>query len=266
MNSVEEIYRVPRDWLVRRIKVVVVGAGGTGSHVAAQLATLHMSMLALGHPYGLEVTVGDGDLVAEANIGRARYNVGDVGQAKAAILCHRINLSYGLDFDAVTEDLDEDSQCLRSADVIFGCVDTRASRRMLHAVVANDARWSEVIWIDAGNGSTDGQVFMAAAKRGKFSLPSVVDFYPEILDKQRDPVDPGPSCSMAEALVRQSCFVNLNAATHAVGMLSNLLRAGEIGYSGVYFDLKTGRSSPVEISLAAWKRMGYERAEEADAA
>ena len=38
-----------------------VGAGGTGSHVLRRLANMHLAMVELGHPEGLDVLVVDPD-------------------------------------------------------------------------------------------------------------------------------------------------------------------------------------------------------------
>jgi molybdopterin/thiamine biosynthesis adenylyltransferase len=67
------MYRLDTRLLNQRVSVVVVGAGGTGSHVVADLAVLHQALLDLGHPAGLKVIVVDGDTVSAANTGRARF-------------------------------------------------------------------------------------------------------------------------------------------------------------------------------------------------
>ena len=59
------------DLLQRKVRIVVVGAGGTGSHVINGLVQLHTALLALGHPAGLHVTAFDDDTVSESSAPRA---------------------------------------------------------------------------------------------------------------------------------------------------------------------------------------------------
>lgn len=74
--------------------VHVIGAGGTGSQVATNLARMDMALRALGHP-GLHVTVFDPDTVSEANIGRQLFSASEIGLNKAVVLVTRINRFFG---------------------------------------------------------------------------------------------------------------------------------------------------------------------------
>ena len=87
----------PGRWLDRRIDIVMVGAGGTGSNVFDALVQLHHGLLAVGHPAGLKVTLYDDDVVDLPNIGRQRFVHADLGHNKAVTLINRYNLAYGLD-------------------------------------------------------------------------------------------------------------------------------------------------------------------------
>jgi PRTRC genetic system ThiF family protein len=256
------MFRLDSRLLNQRVNVVVIGVGGSGSHVAADLAVLHQGLMDLGHPAGLGVTLIDADVVSSANVGRARFFDADVGMSKAQVLCHRINMSYGLDFEAVHGELDEDSGLIRDADVVFGCVDTRKSRRSINAALnlKTYPRWRETIWIDLGNGASDGQVvFGTTGKHNRAGprLPTVVDLYPEMLNPAKDPVDDGPSCSRAESIARQGLFVNKSAALHAVNMLATLMRTGKLDYSAAFFNVNTGKVATLECSPEAWARFGY---------
>lgn len=72
------------------VTVFVIGAGGTGSQVATNLARMSIALQALGHP-GLHVTVFDPDTVTEANIGRQLFSESELGLNKAVALVTRIN-------------------------------------------------------------------------------------------------------------------------------------------------------------------------------
>jgi len=59
-----ETHSIHPDLLRRRVRVLVVGCGATGSAVVAGLPYLHQALIACGHPGGLQVTVMDGDLIS----------------------------------------------------------------------------------------------------------------------------------------------------------------------------------------------------------
>src|SRR5260370_42498862 len=83
---------LPPDLLGRRpVRVLVVGAGGTGSAIAIGLPYLHQAMLAWGHAYGLEVTLMDADTVSDTNCVRQPFSWSDIGQNKATVPIARIN-------------------------------------------------------------------------------------------------------------------------------------------------------------------------------
>jgi molybdopterin/thiamine biosynthesis adenylyltransferase len=81
----------------RRIRVLVMGAGGTGSAILMGLPYLDQAMRVWGHPYGLQVSIMDADTVSETNCFRQPFSASDIGQNKATVLsgsaargCHRL--------------------------------------------------------------------------------------------------------------------------------------------------------------------------------
>lgn len=258
MATKDGIHYLDPRLLQRAVKVVVIGAGGSGSHVAAHLAVLHQSMLDLGHPAGLTCTLIDDDTVSEANVGRARFYQADVGQSKAFVLANRINACHGQSFRAVHGRVTPSSkgaQVLDDADIVIGCVDTRSSRRAIHRALHGRRTGRSCYFLDLGNGSHDGQVILGEVGGGNDRLPCVTELFPEMLDPLLDPTDDGPSCSRAEALSKQSAFVNANAALHAVSMLSVLFSTGQLDHCGVFFNLQSGRVSTMPCDPAAWSRL-----------
>ncbi len=57
-------HQLPNDYTNRPINIHVVGCGGTGSQLMPRLVQLHNTLLALGHQYGLTVTLWDADAVS----------------------------------------------------------------------------------------------------------------------------------------------------------------------------------------------------------
>ena len=266
---------IPPRWLDRAVEVLVVGAGGTGSHVVAELAALNQTLLDLGHPEGLSVVVLDADEVSDANVLRSRYLPCDVGSYKATTIVQRVNAATGARFRASVGRLSEDAyQISQSVDLVIGCVDTREARReILRQCQAAANRWGRpVLWLDAGNDATTGQVVLGEVRpteeahsgpasrsspRLAARLPCVTDLFPGLLDPAQDPLDPGPSCSRAEALSRQSLAVNRAAAFHALCLLVEAFTAGRLTTHGIFFDVAAGRATPLAIDREAWAAFGY---------
>ena len=127
--------------MLQSLRVVVVGAGGTGSPVATLLARAGIG----------EIIIIDGDDLEESNMNRVRgYRAIDVGKNKAQSLAKFID-SLGLDVSvsAIDSHLNESSEAidaLSSADVIFGCTDDQAGRNLMNQAMYYYAQ----IFIDCG--------------------------------------------------------------------------------------------------------------------
>jgi PRTRC genetic system ThiF family protein len=114
----------------RRVRVLVVGAGGTGSAIVMGLPYLDQTMRAWGHSGGLDVWMMDADAVSETNCVRQPFSLSDLGLNKATVLINRINLFWGTDWKAFPTHLDKRARIGDvHPDIVIGCVDTRAARR-----------------------------------------------------------------------------------------------------------------------------------------
>jgi len=251
-------HRLDLHLLNKQVEIVVVGAGGTGSQVIAGLAQLHYALVSLGHQYGLRVTLVDDDIVSEANIGRQMFYPSDIGHYKADVLINRVNLTMGLNWESACQRIGSNSTM--RADILIGCVDNRKARKhMLEALSRNGG-----YWLDYGNRAHDGQIILgqvlpswARKEEQKGRLPHVGDLFPELIDPALDAEDDAPSCSLAEALERQSLFVNRSVAVWGLNMLWELFRHGKLDYHGVFVNLKSGRASSLPVDEQAWARFGY---------
>jgi PRTRC genetic system ThiF family protein len=260
---VMEIHRIHPELLERQVRVLVVGCGGTGSAVVAGLPYLHQSLVAHGHPGGLHVTVVDGDTISPANCVRQPFARSEIGQNKAIILVNRLNLFWGLKWEAVPVYLRPGTIISRGysgddlrAHIVIGCVDTRAARAAICDAVGKSSRVSYLV--DAGNNADSGQFIMGEPlnernRRSRLRLRTAAELYPEIVDPSLDN-DGEPSCSAVEALERQSAFVNSTLAQHALALLARLFRYGEINYHGGFINLATGVTSVLRIDPEYWKR------------
>jgi PRTRC genetic system ThiF family protein len=211
-------------------------------------------MVALGHPGGIRCTVLDDDTVSETNVGRQGFYPCDVGQYKALLLVNRLNHLMGTSWVALPQRVDYRTRL--HADIVVGCVDSRRAR---HAIVKAAQRGSCRYYLDCGNEMDRGQVVFGEFGRPRHDrLPHVGDLFPDLLNAKIDRGDDTPSCSMAEALSRQSLVINQAIAVQAFNLLWTLFRTGTLSYSAVFVNLATGRTNPVPVDAAAWARFGYE--------
>jgi len=246
------------DFLRRPVRVLVVGSGGNGSAILLGLPYLHQAMLVWGHPGGLDVTVMDADAVSETNCVRQPFSRSDVGLNKATVLVNRLNMFWGLGWKARPSAFETDS--LRGiddrADLVIGCVDSRAARKTIELAVTSQVGVS--YWLDLGNNAASGQYVLGQPlnginRRRAERLRTVAELYPEIADPSAGE-DSLPSCSAAEALERQEPFVNHTLAASALAMVARLFRYGRISYHGAFFNAESGRMSGLAVDPARWKR------------
>jgi PRTRC genetic system ThiF family protein len=241
--------------LTKAVNVIVVGAGGTGSALMSRLMQLHFAMLELGHPGGLNVTLYDDDTVSRANIGRQCFFPQDVGQYKATLIVNRLNQCWGTKWQAVPKKLKKSDGV--NADIIIGCVDSRKGRAAIVGAVSS----YHCYYIDSGNSENSGQVVIGEMVRGprkKTRLPHVADLFPDMIDATLDAKDVKPSCSVAEALQKQSLVINNTMANEIFNLLWMLFRNGKLNYSGKFVNLETGVSRPIPLDTEVWKKMGYD--------
>jgi PRTRC genetic system ThiF family protein len=236
------------------IKVVVVGAGGTGSALLPRLMQLHFAMKELGHPGGLHVTLYDDDIVSKANIGRQCFFPQDVGQYKATLIINRLNQCWGTSWEAVPKKVKKSDRI--NADVMIGCVDSRKGR----AAIIGASNGYHCYYIDAGNNENTGQVVIGElydGNRKAVRLPHVGDLFPDMVNADLDAKDDKPSCSVAEALQKQSLVINNTMANEVFNLLWMLIRNGKLNYSGKFVNLESGNARPIALDTEVWKRMGY---------
>lgn len=237
---------------LRKLKVIVIGCGGTGSELVSKLFKMDCTVKALGGA-GFDIYLVDDDVVSPSNIGRQNYWAVDIGKPKASVLAKRFNTFGGTNYLAKIERYTDKEL---SNSVVFGCVDNAKTRKLIHKAFAKKGH--NVVWIDCGNDSSSSHVVMGInAKVGKENvyIPSVYDLFKKQLnsDKRKDE----PSCSMQEAVAKQDIGINDATAQQAVQMLWQLYRHGQIAYHGTVLDLRQGSCSPIAADPEIWSMFGY---------
>ncbi|HEX7783444.1 MAG TPA: PRTRC system ThiF family protein [Sphingobium sp.] len=245
--DVRHRHYLPADFDNRAIRVLLVGCGGNGAQMLMGLASLDTALRAISSR-SLDVTVVDDDIVAEANLGRQPFYRCDLGNSKARTLTERINLAHGLAWKAV-HGRAPDTIGIEGADVLISCVDTVSARRTLGAALENGSS-KPTYWMDLGNRANDGQYLIGcpggSTDERPDRLPTVLETFPELAD-EAIAEDDAPSCSVAEALERQSLFVNRVLASHALALLFDLLGRGSIGHAGAFINLTSGQAVPIPL-------------------
>jgi PRTRC genetic system ThiF family protein len=231
-------------------RVAVVGCGGTGAALIGGLPFLHQALIASGHP-GLQVIVADGDKVSATNCVRQPFSESEIGLFKSTVLVNRLNLFWGLTWQASTEYVTRKTE--GRVDILISCVDTRTARfGIIHSPLFKECTY----WLDIGNTADGGQFLLGQPKNARNRrtpnrLPTVAELFPEIVKPALDKDDDLPACSAVEALERQEPFINQTLASHALAMLARLFRHGQITHHGGFISLASGRLAPVHIGTVS---------------
>ena len=204
------------------VKAVMLGAGGTGGHIAPHLYRL---LYSLDRP--ARFIICDGDIVEEKNLVRQNFAPADLGQNKAKAVAERYAGVFGMETEYVSdfvEDLDVLEKLIKPGFwefgphsfprapemvILIGAVDNNKSRKLCHEAFY---RARDLIYIDSGNSEFSGQV--------------VCGVHPEML-KDTDKFPTEVSCAEAAQADPQSIVANLTAATAVVNMVYNILAHGE---------------------------------------
>ena len=242
----------------RPLRVLLVGAGGSGSAVLLQLPFLEQALRAWGQP-GLAVTVMDPDTVSDVNVVRQPFSHVDIGANKAMCLVGRINMFWGFNWKAIPHAFGERTTAEPECDLLISCVDTRKAR---HQIAESFKKFRVPAYhLDLGNNASSGQYVLGqprdrtvSARAQETRLPTVFELYPEIFDIKIGE-SALPSCSTVEALERQEPFINQTLAVSSLAMLARLLRYGQISYHGCFYNAQTGRAAPLTVDLDRFAKM-----------
>lgn len=260
-------HHLPSEMATRQVRIVLVGAGGTGSRMLENLMNLHRAMVALGHPKGLHVTLIDDDRVSHANVGRQAFYACDVGSYKAMTLINRANMAMGglVQWEALVGRVTTDSN-LGDTHMVIGAVDNRSARLAILRSLERRGYGSPAYWLDLGNSQASGQVVLGQVSGDRrktedvWRLPHVGEMFPELIDSVLDQKeDDTPSCSLAEALEKQSLFINPAVSLFASNLLWQLFTKGEIEHHGAYVNLDRMSVMPMGIDHEVWSRFGIIR-------
>ncbi|HEY9195391.1 MAG TPA: PRTRC system ThiF family protein [Mucilaginibacter sp.] len=246
------------------ININLIGAGGTGSQMLTSLARMSQALNGLNHP-GFMVTLFDDDAVQTPNLARQLFTTAELGQYKSVALINRINRFFGLNWKAETEKYDKQYCSIGQgmAPITISCVDTVKARfeiaEILNIYKKNSGghRDKPLYWMDFGNSKNTGQVVLSTV--GEIRQPASKQFVPVgnlsfVTEKYKDLLaesemtDDTPSCSLAEALVKQDLFINSTLVNFGASLLWQMFREGIIFYDALFLNLKEYRAQPLKIA------------------
>ena len=207
----------------------VIGCGGTGSYVLSNLARINATLRLLGRP-GFNVTAFDNDLVSEFNIGRSMFSPVDIGIPKSVVLVNRINRFYGFDFKASERDS-------FNCNILISCVDSIQSRKRIFDyfkfIEYGPDYEKQFVIIDCGNSDYKSHCLYITKDN-----PTTIDLFKSrnngIVPKDDDIM---PSCSMQEALSRQSMNINMSVGMMASKFIEETFDMG-IKYNFLEFNIE----------------------------
>jgi PRTRC genetic system ThiF family protein len=244
---------------VHKITIDVIGAGGTGSHVLGHLGRIHKALVALEHP-GLFVRMIDDDKVDEANLGRQNFSPAHLGMYKGDALIQNINRFYGTDWASVPKKIQDCELDEHGANIIIGCVDSGVARIEIEKAYFYlserrgrlQSHSHPLYWIDCGNSNDKGQVLVGRITNEwtkDFNLKSTSCMLSNggVYDVEDDDT---PSCSLAEALLKQDLFINTTIANYAGQYVWQIVRKGVLRNQGVFVNLETMKNSTIKLKGA----------------
>ncbi len=230
--------------LERPVKIVMLGAGGTGGYAAPHIYRL---IHTLNRP--ARFLVADGDIVEEKNLVRQNFIHADLGRNKAAVMAERYASAFGMEIVYLPEFIEnEDALAALTAQdyfrkelvILIGAVDNNRSRQMCHNVFQ---KAKELVYIDSGNGQYTGQVVCGIRRNGRTYYKPVGTLYPDVLaDTDKFPTE--LSCAEAAISAPQSVVANVMAATAILSYLYDILVLGDITVRNVTFSTKNIHMKP----------------------
>ena len=221
----------------RPVKIVMLGAGGTGGHIAPHLYRL---LYALERP--VRFIICDGDIVEEKEPCTAEFHTGGFRRKQGKGAGGRYSSVFGMETEYVPEFIESGERLLsmlrartfptgpywhsptvKELVILIGAVDNNKSRKLCHEVFY---KLDDLIYIDSGNGMHTGQIVCGIRSGGRTFYRPVGAAFPEVLqDTDKFPTE--LSCAEASVSAPQSIAANITAATAVVDMIYNILTVGE---------------------------------------
>jgi PRTRC genetic system ThiF family protein len=220
--------------------IVLVGCGGTGSHLARLLARLlvHARALRLSVP---TLHIIDPDVVEDANIGRQLYTPAELGRFKAEATARRLSCALGLPIQWSNIAFDPDIHIpSRHSTLLIDAVDNYVPRQQI-------AAQRGLTILACGNERTHGQVCLGnlshipnrdaylkelrqtqrsrGPESGVSSIPTAYALFPSLLMPEPPSLVPETAAACAERVLlgEQDLYINEAIALIAARYVQQIL-------------------------------------------
>lgn len=229
--------------IAKTIRILQIGAGGTGGYLVPKIARLIMTMAEFRPETPVWYTLMDDDVVEYGNLYRQNFCEADIGLPKAETLAERYSRHCRINIGFINEKLCDTNQLAcslvspneRALHIIIGCVDNNRARKVMHDFFVEFQDFDPLIYIDAGNGRYNGQVVVGIKNEDKtLSQPVGVVFPDALIENEDDEEDVG--CTMNALISPQNIIANDLAATMVFTVLNMILVENEINSSIFTFD------------------------------
>jgi len=265
----------------KSVEFWLVGAGGTGSFMAMNLARLAFELKTLGK--SAKIFIVDPDRVETGNIPRSNFCFAEIGLNKAETLAGRVSRAWGIEVGFVKEGFRQELLQIKNDDwqiqssnsnkltILVGCVDNHLARYQLHEALkfygerSYDSSSPRLWWIDGGNGRDTGQVLIGNKLNKKeicesaralpilSLLPAPSLQHPDLLQREGEKkvrkssnghpqTNDAMTCAERIRLGEQNLNVNQRVALEMNEMLTALLLTNSLRRFATYFDLESGTS------------------------
>ena len=144
--------------LNRPVKIVIIGAGGTGGNVIP-----HLYRIAFSSNRPCKVIICDGDIVERKNLIRQNFAECDIGENKAQVMAERYSEVFGIETEYIPDYIESEEELYELLNVkgsygspkpigiLIGAVDNNRSRIMCNNVFN---KLEDIIYIDSGKRHT----------------------------------------------------------------------------------------------------------------
>lgn len=231
------------------IHVICIGCGGTGGVFLKEFGRF---MATCGNP-NILLTMIDGDRVEEKNLQRQPYAKEDIYQFKATSLSEAMRSVYDLKkiyaFPVYLEDVDQlrkiidiaerdigSEEFLRKSDflhILIGAVDNHRARQLMNDFFEEE---KDLVYIDAANEYTNGEVVYSYKRDGKIGAPARAYYFPDILS-DRSPRASELSCGVINISNPQHQCTNICAGNLILSKLTRFLCGEDVRFGITYFDI-----------------------------
>jgi len=218
------------------VKIVLIGAGGTGAYIAP-----HLYRIAYALNRNIRIIIADGDIVEQKNLIRQNFIQSDIGKNKAKVIAERYSEAFGIKTEYVPYFIEKNKTLAElltpersyppELTILIGAVDNDRSRKLCHNVFC---KTTDIVYIDSGNGEYTGQVVCGVRKNRKTAFKPIGSVYPEVL-KGYDLFPTEQSCAERSVSAPQSISANLFASTSVISILYQILAVGELQIESLTF-------------------------------